>query len=345
MKAFDLKKLVRPNIETLKPYASARDEFSASEGIFLDANENPFGTLNRYPDPRQKKLKKALSKLKNIPSEQIFIGNGSDEIIDLIYRVFAIPGKESALICPPTYGMYEVSANINDISVVKIPLTDDFQLNTNAIFTEIEANPSIKLIFICSPNNPTGNRLKDIKKLVKKFNGIVILDEAYGDFRADRTYIPKTEIYPNLIVIQTFSKAWAMAGARIGVAYAQSEIIALLDKVKPPYNISTLNLESVLETISKKQEQIATQVSKIMNEREFLIGELEKNPIVKKIHPSDANFLLVEVSDADTIYRKLIKKKIIVRNRSAQVKNCLRITVGTPNNNRLLVMELKKIAR
>lgn len=345
MKAFDLKKLVRPNIETLKPYASARDEFSASEGIFLDANENPFGTLNRYPDPRQKKLKEALSKLKNIPSEQIFIGNGSDEIIDLIYRVFAIPGKESALICPPTYGMYEVSANINDISVVKIPLTDDFQLNTNAIFTEIEANPSIKLIFICSPNNPTGNRLKDIKKLVKKFNGIVILDEAYGDFRADRTYIPKTEIYPNLIVIQTFSKAWAMAGARIGVAYAQSEIIALLDKVKPPYNISTLNLESVLETISKKQEQIATQVSKIMNEREFLIGELEKNPIVKKIHPSDANFLLVEVSDADTIYRKLIKKKIIVRNRSAQVKNCLRITVGTPNNNRLLVMELKKIAR
>ncbi len=342
MKQFSLQSLVRPNIWTLKPYSSARDEFSGSEGIFLDANESPYGTLNRYPDPHQKELKAALSEMKGVPSENIFIGNGSDEIIDLVYRIFANPGKDSVLICPPTYGMYEVSANINDINIVRVPLLDDFQLDMDAILEKVHADPSIKIIFVCSPNNPTGNRLKNVKALLDNFHGIVVLDEAYIDFRADRTYVPKIRKYPNLIVIQTFSKAWALAGARVGIAYAQKEIIALLDKVKPPYNVSKLNQKAALDALSVKHEE-SERVSKIINEKEFLIEELEKLPIVKKIFPSDANFLLVQVSDANSIYNKLVDKKIITRNRHSQIENCIRITVGTFNENRLLLSELKKI--
>ena len=342
MNQFNLQSLVRPNIWTLKPYSSARDEFSGSEGIFLDANENPYGTLNRYPDPHQKELKAALSEMKGVPSENIFIGNGSDEIIDLVYRIFANPGKDSVLICPPTYGMYEVSANINDINIVRVPLLDDFQLDMDAILEKVHADPSIKIIFVCSPNNPTGNRLKNVKALLDNFHGIVVLDEAYIDFRADRTYVPKIRKYPNLIVIQTFSKAWALAGARVGIAYAQKEIIALLDKVKPPYNVSKLNQKAALDALSVKHEE-SERVSKIINEKEFLIEELEKLPIVKKIFPSDANFLLVQVSDANSIYNKLVDKKIITRNRHSQIENCIRITVGTFNENRLLLSELKKI--
>ena len=343
MKSFNLQSLVRPNIWALKPYSSARDEFSGREGIFLDANENPYGTLNRYPDPHQKKLKTALSELKNVPAENIFIGNGSDEIIDLIYRVFANPGKDSVLICPPTYGMYEVSANINDVNIVRVPLLNDFQLDTDAILEKIKTDPSIKIIFVCSPNNPTGNRLKNVKVLMENFNGIVALDEAYIDFRADRTYLPKIHKYPNLIVMQTFSKAWALASARVGIAYAQAEIIALLDKVKPPYNVSKLNQKAALEALSVKHEE-SERVGQIMNEKEFLMEELEKLSIVKKIFPSDANFLLVQVSDANSIYNQLVNKKIITRNRHSQIENCIRITVGTFNENRTLLAELKKIS-
>lgn len=343
MKSFNLQSLVRPNIWSLKPYSSARDEFSGSEGVFLDANENPYGTLNRYPDPHQKELKNALSKLKDVPTENIFIGNGSDEVIDLIYRVFANPGKDSVLICPPTYGMYEVSANINDVNIVKVPLLDDFQLDIDSILTNIKQNSSIKIIFVCSPNNPTGNRLKDVKVVLENFKGIVVLDEAYIDFRADRTYVQKIHKYPNLIVLQTFSKAWALASARVGVAYAQKEIIALLNKVKPPYNVSKLNQEAALKAISMPHEE-CERVSSIMNEREFLIEELEKLPIVKKIFPSDANFLLVQVSDADSIYNQLVNKKIVTRNRHSQIENCIRITVGTSNENRLLLSELRKLS-
>lgn len=343
MKQFNLQSLVRPNILSLKPYSSARAEFSGSEGIFLDANENPYGTLNRYPDPKQKALKSALSELKGVPAENIFIGNGSDEIIDLIYRVFANPGKDSVLICPPTYGMYEVSANINDINIVRVPLLSDFQLDMGGILEKVNADPSLKIIFVCSPNNPTGNRLRNIKMLLENFQGIVAIDEAYIDFRADRTYLPKIHKYPNLIVMQTFSKAWALAAARVGVAYAQKEIIALLDKVKPPYNVSKLNQDAALNALSLKNEE-SDRLSKIMNEKEFLIEELEKLPVVKKIFPSDANFLLVQVSDADSIYNQLIDKKIITRNRHSQIENCIRITVGTFNENRLLIAELKKIA-
>lgn len=342
MKQFNLQSLVRPNIWKLKPYSSARDEFSGSEGVFLDANENPYGTLNRYPDPHQKALKTALSELKNVPSENIFIGNGSDEVIDLIYRIFANPGKDSALICPPTYGMYEVSANINDVNIVCVPLLNDFQLDMDAVLEKINSDHTIKIIFVCSPNNPTGNRLNNIKLLLENFNGIVALDEAYIDFRSDKTFIRAIHQYPNLIVMQTFSKAWALAGARVGVAYAQAEIISFLDKVKPPYNVSELNQKAALEAISAKYEA-SDRISKILNEKEFLIDELEKLPIVKKIYPSDANFLLVQVSDADPIYNQLIDKKIITRNRHSQIDNCLRITVGTYNENRLLLSELKKM--
>jgi histidinol-phosphate aminotransferase len=342
MTSFNLQSLVRPNIWELKPYSSARDEFSGSSGVFLDANENPFGSLNRYPDPYQRELKVALSKLKNISSEQIFIGNGSDEIIDLIYRIFANPGKDSVIICPPTYGMYEVSANINDVNIIEVPLLGDFQLDTNVILEKTNTDSSIKLIFVCSPNNPTGNCIKNVKYLIENFNGIVVLDEAYIDFRADRTYLQEVEKYPNLIVMQTFSKAWALAGARVGVAYAQSEIIALMNKVKPPYNVSKLNQEAALQALSKNQEKMI-DISNIVNEREFLIEQIEKLPIVKKIYPSDANFLLVEFTDADNTYNYLINKGIIVRNRHSQIENCIRITVGAPDENRLLLKELRNL--
>lgn len=343
MKQFNLQALVRPNIWNLQPYSSARDEFQGTEGVFLDANENPYGKLNRYPDPHQKTLKTALSELKGVPTENIFIGNGSDEVIDLIYRVFANPGKDSVLICPPTYGMYEVLANINDVNIVRVPLLNDFQLNTDAVLDKTNKNPDIKIIFVCSPNNPTGNRLRDIEKLLENFHGIVALDEAYIDFRSDQTFLSKIQSYPNLIVIQTFSKAWALAGARVGVAYAQVEIISLFNKVKPPYNVSEPNQKAALKALSGKNKTF-DRVGKIMNEKEFLIGELEKLPVVKKIYPSDANFLLVEVSDANSIYNQLINKKIITRNRHTQIKNCIRITVGTYNENRLLLSELKNIS-
>lgn len=344
MKQFDLQSLVRPNIWKLKPYSSARDEFQGSEGIFLDANENPYGTLNRYPDPRQKELKAALSELKDVPAENIFIGNGSDEVIDLTYRIFANSGKDSVLICPPTYGMYEVSANINDVKIVNIPLLSDFQLDMDAILEKINNDSSIKIIFVCSPNNPTGNCLRNLKTLLDNFNGIVVIDEAYIDFCSDKTYVQKIFTYPNLIVMQTFSKAWALAGARVGVAFAQKEIIALFNKVKPPYNISKLNLEAALDAISMKYEK-SESVSNIMNEREKLIDELKQLTIVRKIYPSDANFLLVEFSDANYTYNQLVDKSIITRNRHSQIENCIRITIGTPDENYKLMAELKKLDR
>ena len=342
MTPFNLQSLVRPNIWALKPYSSARDEFSGNTGIFLDANENPFGTLNRYPDPHQKELKSILSKRKNIPHNQIFIGNGSDEIIDLIYRIFANPGKDSVLICPPTYGMYEVSANINDVNIVNVPLRDDFQLDMEAILEKIDTDTSIKIIFVCSPNNPTGNRLKNVQNLIENFNGIVVLDEAYIDFCADKTYIPSVKKYPNVIVMQTFSKALALAGARVGMAFAQSEIIALMNKVKPPYNVSKLNQEAAIQALTRNGETM-NNVDKILEERELLRQSLRDISIVKKIYPSDANFLLVEVDDADNLYNHLVSRGIIIRNRNSQIENCIRITVGTPDENRLLLKELRNL--
>ena len=341
---FDLASLVRKNILSLKPYSSARDEFSGSEGIFLDANENPFGTYNRYPDPRQKALKKALSELKNIPQDQIFIGNGSDEVIDLIFRVFGNPGTNSVILCPPTYGMYEVSANINDIRVIAIPLRDDFQLDIDAILKRIRNDNSVKLIFVCSPNNPTGNTLRDIDTILDNFNGIVVIDEAYIDFCPESSHLGNIQRYPNLIIMQTFSKAWALAGARVGIAYAQPEIIALMNKTKPPYNVSKLNQEAALKALAKKKTT-NNRITTILEQKKLLNKELPKISFVKKVYPSDANFLLVEMENANAVYNRLVEKKVITRNRSSQVKNCIRITVGSPKENRILLAELKKMEK
>jgi len=339
MKSFDLKSLVRPNIWSLSPYSSARDEFSGSEGIFLDANENPYGLLNRYPDPHQRVLKTNLSKEKNVPLQNIFIGNGSDEVIDLIYRIFAEPGKDSVIICPPTYGMYEVSANINGVNSIKVPLTNDFQLDIDALLNRIKNDQSVKIIFACSPNNPTGNVLNT---LLAKFNGIVVIDEAYIDFCPDKSYLNKIFEYPNLIVMQTFSKAWALAGARVGIAYAQKDIISLFDKTKPPYNVSKLNQEAAINALAHSNEFEERRIS-ILEQRSWLIENLITLPSVRKIYPSDANFLLIEVSNADLIYNQLITNNVIVRNRNSQIKNCLRITIGTPEENQELIKAFNKI--
>ena len=335
MKNFDLKAWVRPNIWALKPYSSARDEFSGDEGIFLDANENPFGRKNRYPDPHQRILKKALSERNNIPAENIFIGNGSDEVIDLVFRVFCEPAKDRVIICPPTYGMYEVSAHIHNVEVVRVPLTDAFEMNID----EILAHPA-QCLFVCSPNNPSGNRLKNVERLLEEFQGIVVVDEAYIDFCGDRSFTELLPQYPNLIVMQTFSKAWALASARVGVAYASAEIIALMDKTKPPYNVSRFNQEEALKALAKPEKQ-AYRVATILQERALLEKELPQLPVVKHIHPSDANFLLVEVTDADAIYHFLVSKKVIVRNRNSVVRNCIRITVGTPEENKILLQVLR----
>jgi len=336
MKHFDLQSLVRPNIWALKPYSSARDEFTGDEGIFLDANENPFGRKNRYPDPHQRLLKQALSERQHIPAENIFIGNGSDEVIDLVYRIFCEPEKDCVILCPPTYGMYEVSANIHNVKVNRVPLTDDFELDIDGILSH-----EARCLFVCSPNNPSGNRLKNVERLLEEFRGIVVVDEAYIDFCDDKSFTELLPQYPNLIVMQTFSKAWALASARVGIAYAGAGIIVLMDKTKPPYNVSAFNQEEALKALSKPEKQ-AYRVAVILQERALLEKELAQLPIVRRVYPSDANFLLVEVDDADKLYNYLVNEKVIVRNRSSMVRNCLRITVGTPEENRILLKALRK---
>lgn len=340
MRSFNLKDIVRPNIWSLQPYSSARDEFTGTEGIFLDANENPYGDNNRYPDPHQKLLKQKIAELKGngITSDNIFIGNGSDEVIDLVYRIFCEPGKDKVIICPPTYGMYEVSANINNVGTIKVPLTENFQLDIDEILNQKEA----KAVFICSPNNPTGNNLEDINKLLSNFKGLVIVDEAYIDFSTEESFISKIDKYPNLLVMQTFSKAWGLASARVGVAYASVDIIGLMNKTKPPYNVSAPNQAKAIEALSR-YSVYQDQLNVILKQRDFLRDELSKLDIVKKIYPSDANFLLIEVSDANDIYNSLVAKSIVTRNRTTQINNCIRITVGTPEENLELLNELRRI--
>ena len=340
----DISKLVRPNIRNLAPYSSARDEFSGTEGVFLDANENPNGSYNRYPDPHQSQLKKVVASIKSVATENLFLGNGSDEVIDLIFRMFANPGKDKVIICPPTYGMYEVSANINDIEIVNIPLLPDFQLNKQAILQTIEEDAAIKLIFICSPNNPTGNLIEGIEEIIEKFNGIVVVDEAYIDFSPASTKVQLIDMYPNLIVLQTLSKAWGLAGIRVGFAFAQAEIIALLNKIKAPYNISTLNQQQALLKLSNLDEFEAER-KEILAERDRLEAELLTLPMVQKIYPSQANFLLVEVADANHVYNELVSRKVIIRNRNSVIRNCIRITVGTKEENNILLTELKDISQ
>jgi histidinol-phosphate aminotransferase len=336
-------KLVRKNIRELTPYSSARDEFEGSDGVFLDANENPFGTINRYPDPYQKALKVEISKLKDVPVENIFPGNGSDEIIDLAYRIFCEPGKDKACIFTPTYGMYKVSADINNVGLIEIPLKEDFQIPVDA-FLEMSVKQNIKLVFICTPNNPTGNAIKkaDIEKLAQEFKGIVVIDEAYIDFCGSGSNLPLIKKYNNVLVMQTFSKAWGMAGARVGMAFAGYEILNYFNRVKPPYNVSTLNQQAMLEKL-KNNNAYQQEVSLILSEKKKLISELGGMKIVEKIFPSDANFLLARFKDAKTIYRKLVKEGIIVRDRTSAVESCLRITIGTPDENQKLIETLKQI--
>jgi len=339
----DIQKLVRKNILNLKPYSSARDEFEGENGIFLDANENPFGELNRYPDPYQRKIRQKLSTINQISDENIFLGNGSDEVIDLAFRIFCEPGKDTVLTFSPTYGMYEVSANINDVELINLDLDNNFQINLETLKSHL-GDENLKIIFICSPNNPTGNSIKNMEYILENFNGIIFIDEAYIDFSSEESFRNQIKNYPNLIVSQTFSKAWGMASVRVGIAYASEEIIKFYNKVKPPYNISQLNQNAILNALSDENiELVSKNIKLILNEKKLLIQSLEQLSLVKKIFPSDSNFILIEVENADWIYQKLVAENVIIRNRNSVIKNCLRITVGTPEENLKLIEVLKRI--
>jgi len=329
--------LIRKNILSLTPYSSARDEYKSNQGIFLDANENPFGNLNRYPDPYQWRLKQILSSQKKVGIENILIGNGSDEIIDLVQRVFCEPNEDKIIICPPTYGMYEVYGNINNLEIISIPLTEDFQLNTEAILAQ-----SAKILYLCSPNNPTGNSLEKLGYIIENFNGIVFLDEAYIDFSEQPSLVSKIKQFPNLIVSQTFSKARGLAAVRIGIAYANETIISMINKVKPPYNVSQLNQEAAVKSLAS-DDDFKSKIQLIISEREILKQSLLALDFVTKIYPSDANFLLVEMENATAIYNSLIEQQIITRNRSSVVENTIRITIGTPRENQQLIYALQLV--
>ena len=340
----NIKNLVRKNILNLAPYSSARDEYEGTEGVFLDANENPFGTYNRYPDPQQNKLKQRLSEIKKVKPNQIFLGNGSDEVIDLAFRIFCEPNKDKAFTFTPTYGMYEVSANINSVELIKVPLNMEFQIDRKSIQPYF-SDPNLKLIFICSPNNPSGNFIQsdDIKFILENFEGIVIIDEAYVDFCPEATFASKLAKYPNLIISQTLSKAWGLAGLRLGIALMNEELLSFYNKVKAPYNISSVNQKVALEALNKADE-FEENLQKILTEKAKLIQELKMIKMVKKIYPSDANFLLVKVENANEVYSNLIDKQIIIRNRNSVVENCVRITVGTAEENIKLINALKSIS-
>ncbi len=345
---FDLNTLIRNNIKNLQPYSSARHEFTGKASVFLDANENAFGSpldqsFNRYPDPLQWQLKFQLTKIKGVPAENIFIGNGSDEVIDLAYRIFCDPQKDNVIICPPTYGMYQVSANINDVAIKKVNLTPDFQLDVQGILDATDSNT--KLLFICSPNNPTGNNMNraDVEVLLNNFPGIVIIDEAYINYSKQKSFIQELTEYPNLIVMQTLSKAWGLAALRLGICFASLDIIDIFNKVKPPYNINEASQELALEAL-QNTELVNNWIKTVVSQKEILINGLQQLSFVKTIYPTDANFLLVKVTDADALYNYLAAKEIVVRNRTKEVlcDNCLRITIGTPQENEKLLLILKK---
>lgn len=343
---FNLNNLVRENIKSLKPYSSARHEFTGKASVFLDANENAFGSpleenFNRYPDPLQWQVKFQLARIKGVPAENIFIGNGSDEVIDLAYRIFCNPKTDNVIVCPPTYGMYQVSADINDVPVKKVPLTKDFQLDVDGILNAVDANT--KLLFICSPNNPTGNNMSrnDVETVLNNFKGIVIIDEAYINYSRQKTFIQELTEYPNLIVMQTLSKAWGLAALRMGIAFASMDIIDLFNKVKPPYNINEASQQLALEGLQNTQ-QVNDWIKTVVHEKENIITGLSRLHFVKHIYPSDANFILVKVTDADAVYDFLAQNGIVIRNRTKEVmcENCVRITIGTETENSLLIKTL-----
>jgi histidinol-phosphate aminotransferase len=337
----DIHKLVRENVRTLTPYSCARDEFKGKEGVFMDANENPYGSLNRYPDPYQRELKSSIGGIKDIAEENIFLGNGSDEIIDLCFRIFCNPGVDKALTFTPTYGMYEVSAAINNVELIKVPLSEDFQIEPESLFPFLK-DPCLKLIFICSPNNPTGNLMKEsaVNTILSSFSGIVVIDEAYIDFTERPSSIKLLSRHRNLIVMQTFSKAMGLAAARVGMAFMDSSAVGYFNKMKPPYNISTINQKAALKSLANI-DLLKKRIRRIITERERLAKSLKKMSIIEKIFPSDSNFLLVKTKNADFIYTELIDNKIIVRNRNMIVPGCIRITVGTPAENNKLIRTLR----
>ena len=341
----DLKDLVRPNVWNMKPYSSARDEFQGNASVFLDANENPFNRpYNRYPDPLQWELKKKIAELKGVKRESIFLGNGSDEPIDLIIRAFCEPSIDSIVSIAPSYGMYEVAANVNNVEFWKIKLDEKFDLDTDSLLEA--ANDWVKVIFLCSPNNPTGNNLSRdrLYKVLNTFQGIVVIDEAYVDFSIEPSFLGELDKFPNLIVLQTMSKAWGAAGIRLGMAFASPEIIAILNKIKYPYNVNLLTQERALYVLENK-ERMEDQLRSILSERIRLQTALPELNCVRKIYPTDANFILVEVTNADTVYKNLVRQGIIVRNRTnvTMCNGCLRITVGKPGENDALLEALKRM--
>ncbi|MDB5125437.1 MAG: histidinol-phosphate transaminase [Mucilaginibacter sp.] len=344
---FTINNILRENIKNLVPYSSARDEYQGEASIFLDANENAYGSplaqqFNRYPDPLQYEVKKRLSEIKGVPPRNIFLGNGSDEAIDILFRSFCNPGIDNVILVPPTYGMYKVSANINDVEVRNVPLTEDFQLNLEGIAEAIDKHT--KLIFVCSPNNPTGNSINraDVETLLANFDGLVVVDEAYINFSRQKTFIQELTEYANLVVLQTLSKAWGLAGLRIGMAFASEEIIEVMNKVKPPYNINEASQQLALQALANI-DQVNAWIKETLIQRDNLVLQLKDFDFVLDIYPSDANFILVKTSDPRGIYNFLVEKGIIVRDRSKVdlCVGCLRITVGTPDENKKLIQTLQ----
>lgn len=348
---FILSNFLRANIRNITPYSTARDEYQGVALVNLDANENSFGSVgngnyNRYPDPYQHDLKKVVSKIKNVPIDQIFLGgSGSDEAIGLLYTAFCEPGVDNAIVCPPTYGMYGVSAEINDITCKKVPLTETYELRADAVIDAIDEHT--KLVWICSPNNPSGNAFNKeaVRKILDTQKVIVVIDEAYIDFCPEKTWLSELSDYPNMVVLQTFSKAWGLANLRLGMMFASSEIIAVINKIKLPYNMNGMTQTYAQEILSEHALQKDTFVEEILVERELLIRGLKIIPQVRMIYPSDANFLLVKIDNATDVYTYLVQQGIIVRNRSnvQLCHDCLRITVGTPKENQLLIEKLKNL--
>ncbi|TAE15590.1 MAG: histidinol-phosphate transaminase [Bacteroidetes bacterium] len=346
MSSFSLQKLVRKNIADLVPYSSARDEFKGKADVYLDANENSLGSplpkwYHRYPDPQQKAIKQKLATIKKVNAEQILLGNGSDECIDLIFRCFCVPGVDNVIVCPPTYGMYQVSAHINDVQLLQAPLLPDYQLNLAHLETLVNAHT--KVIWLCSPNNPTGNSLHrtDIEYVLNNFNGLVVIDEAYINFSKHKSWISELENYPNLIILQTLSKAWGLAGVRLGMLLASTDIVSILNKAKPPYNIPQPTQELVLKALDEVA-QVNSMIEHLVDMRNALMEVFAEMPLVEKVYPSDANFFLVKMSRAREIYEYLVEQSIVVRDRSSVTftENCLRITVGTEQENTKLVNAL-----
>ena len=344
---FDINKIIRENVANMKAYSSARDEFTGAtdDVVFLDANENPFENgVNRYPDPMQKTVKSELTKIKGVAQENILLGNGSDEVIDLILRAFCEPKEDNIITLPPSYGMYDVSANLNNINIKEVPLKENFQPNVAKILETVDAHT--KVIFLCSPNNPSGNLFDyaNVKAIVEGFNGLVVVDEAYIDFASEPSWVTRLSKHPNLIVSQTMSKAYGMAGIRLGVCYASKEIIAVLNKIKPPYNVNELTQQKAFERLLD-YEDVQEEIDAILVERDNLEIALKEISFIEKIYPSDANFLLAKVDDATKRYNQLIAKGIVVRNRTTQLlcENTLRFTVGTIKENIALMKALKEL--